>query len=157
MLKDGNEIAFGTCVPQAPNSTEDYRTSSLSLSLSFSLPKPFGPTPTGFIYRHTAGGPPTKGFYSQYDVGSELGKGSFATVLRAVHRFSGQLFAVKVIHPTKVVGQSKTPSETLVREISIMEKLNHRNICKLYEVYFQSDKGICTFSPPSLCSSSELI
>ncbi|KAF9566802.1 Pkinase-domain-containing protein [Agrocybe pediades] len=123
ILRDGNEIAFGTAVPQSHNGgLEDYR----------------------FIYRHTASGPPTDGLYAHYDVGTELGKGSFATVRKAVHRGTGRFFAVKMIHSSKAVrssGQSSR-SNLFAREISIMEKLEHPNICCLVEVFFQNDDNL---------------
>ncbi|KAF9531599.1 kinase-like domain-containing protein [Crepidotus variabilis] len=121
ILREGNEIAFGTSIPQPQNNgLEDYR----------------------FIYRHTAGGTPTEGLYTNYDLGSELGKGSFAIVRKAVHKSTGVWYAVKMIYPNKSVGQQSSKNDQLVREISIMEKLKHRNICKLFEVFFQADNSI---------------
>jgi serine/threonine/tyrosine protein kinase RAD53 len=78
-------------------------------------------------------------------VGTELGKGSFATVRKAVHKTTGKWYAVKMIAPGKSVGQQQSRNQNLIREISIMEKLDHRNICKLIEVFFQNDNSICTF------------
>ncbi|KDR75942.1 hypothetical protein GALMADRAFT_68135 [Galerina marginata CBS 339.88] len=125
ILREGNEIAFGTSIPQPHNAgLEDYR----------------------FVYRHTAAGVPLEGLYAHYDLGIELGKGSFATVRKAVHRVSGQWFAVKMINGSKTVrrgGHGNTSrNSTFAREISIMEKLEHRNICKLVEVFFQDDNAI---------------
>jgi serine/threonine/tyrosine protein kinase RAD53 len=97
----------------------------------------------GFIYRHTAGGQTTEGLFAQYDLGIELGKGSFATVRKAVHKATGRWYAVKMIYPSKSVGQQESRNQNLIREISIMEKLDHHNICKLVEVFFQNDNSIC--------------
>ncbi len=48
-----------------------------------------------------------------------------------------------MIHPSKSVGdQQARNKDALIREISIMEKLDHRNICKLFEVFVQKDNGI---------------
>jgi serine/threonine/tyrosine protein kinase RAD53 len=96
----------------------------------------------GFIYRHTAGGHPSEGLFAHYDLSTELGKGSFASVRKAVHRATGKWFAVKMIYPSKSVGQQQSRNQTLIREISIMEKLDHRNICRLVEVFFQNDNSI---------------
>ncbi|KAF8973309.1 kinase-like domain-containing protein [Flammula alnicola] len=122
ILNDGNEIAFGTSAPQPQNGgLEDYR----------------------FVYRHTASGPPSSGLYASYDIGIELGKGSFASVKRAIHKQSGIWYAVKMINAAKTVRQNgASRSATFAREISIMEKLEHRNICKLVEVFFQEDSSI---------------
>ncbi|KAJ2918044.1 hypothetical protein MD484_g2375, partial [Candolleomyces efflorescens] len=121
ILREGNEIAFGTpaAQPQAP--FEDYR----------------------FIYRHLAGGPPTTGLYAFYDIGTELGKGSFATVMKAVNRETGVWYAVKMIKD-KTAGrggeqQGQIRNTAIAREIAIMEKLKHPNICELKEVFLEEN------------------
>ncbi|KAH7916616.1 kinase-like domain-containing protein [Hygrophoropsis aurantiaca] len=124
ILKEGYEVAFGSPQPQ-PGNIEDYR----------------------FIYRHTAAGPPTGGLHAHYDLGHELGKGSFATVMKAVSRATGQWFAIKMIQENKVRRANATAGEAnasnaqkataFAREISILEKLNHPNICQLKEVFFE--------------------
>lgn len=87
---------------------------------------------------------PTEGLYAHYDLGIELGKGSFATVRKAIHRATGQWYAVKMIAASKAVrnGGQTSRNSTFAREISIMEKLEHPNICKLVEVFFQEDNSI---------------
>ncbi|KAM6502304.1 CAMK/RAD53 protein kinase [Amanita muscaria] len=119
ILREGNEIAFGTPLPQPQNGgLEDYR----------------------FVYRHTAAGPPTSGLYAHYDISTELGKGSFATVRKAVSRATGEWYAVKMIQDNKKgIGIRNT---SLAREITIMERLKHPNICELKEVFFQDNGDI---------------
>lgn len=126
ILKEGNEIAFGTPQPQ-PGSLEDYR----------------------FIYRHTAAGPPKKGLHAFYDISHELGKGSFATVMKAISRATGQWFAIKMIQESRIRRNTaqensrnvdKEQKDTaFIREISILETLDHVNICKLKEVFREGD------------------
>jgi serine/threonine/tyrosine protein kinase RAD53 len=41
--------------------------------------------------------------YSSYDIHTELGKGSFATVYKALHMASGEWVALKVIHEVRFV------------------------------------------------------
>ncbi|KAF8623401.1 hypothetical protein AX15_006393 [Amanita polypyramis BW_CC] len=119
ILREGNEIAFGTSVPQLQNGgLEDYR----------------------FVYRHTAAGPPTEGLYAHYDISTELGKGSFATVRKAVSRATGEWYAVKMIQDNKKGKGVRNTS--LAREITIMERLKHPNICELKEVFFQDNGDI---------------
>ncbi|KAH9859143.1 Pkinase-domain-containing protein [Lenzites betulinus] len=114
VLRDGNEIAFGTAVPQPHNGgLEDYR----------------------FVYRHMASGPPT------------LGKGSFATVMKALHKEEGKWYAVKMIQANKLRKglsnaslngvQEGDGSNNFAREINILERLQHPNICQLKEVFFE--------------------
>jgi ser/thr/tyr protein kinase RAD53 len=79
-------------------------------------------------------------------MGSELGKGSFATVFGALHRKTGTWHAVKIIQLSKVKpgpgdqldanGRVKNPFQ---REISVMESLRHRNICRMKEVFIEPD------------------
>lgn len=117
VLKEGNEIAFGSPHPQ-PGDLEDYR----------------------FIYRHTAAGPPQGGLHAQYDISHEIGKGSFATVMKAVSRATGQWYAIKVIQDNKVKRATANNNETaFAREISILERLHHRNICQMKEAFFEDN------------------
>lgn len=126
ILKEGNEIAFGTPQPQ-PGSLEDYR----------------------FIYRHTAAGPPKKGIHAFYDISHELGKGSFATVMKAISRATGQWYAIKMIQESRirrVAAQEHSRNidkeqkdSVFIREISILETLDHVNICQLKEVFREGD------------------
>lgn len=117
VLKEGNEIAFGSPHPQ-PGDLEDYR----------------------FIYRHTAAGPPQGGLHAQYDISHEIGKGSFATVMKAVSRSTGQWYAIKVIQDHKVKRATANNNETaFAREISILERLHHPNICQMKEAFFEDN------------------
>ncbi|TFK74274.1 Pkinase-domain-containing protein [Pluteus cervinus] len=122
ILRHGNEIAFGTSTPQPQNDgLEDYR----------------------FIFRNTVAGPPTVGIHAFYDIHSELGKGSFATVVRAVCRATGEWFAVKIIHGQRNNNREATDQSArraaFAREIAIMEKLKHPNICGLKEVFADAE------------------
>ncbi|KAF7357886.1 Pkinase-domain-containing protein [Mycena venus] len=131
LLKDGNEVAFGV----ATRSTEqgglfDYR----------------------FIFRDLVSGVVKRALYNSYDLSTELGKGSFATVYKALHMASGEWVAVKVIHETKRQGGPPPAtaseatrlgrSQTQSREISIMENLRHPNICQLREVFWNANGSI---------------
>ncbi|EMD33747.1 hypothetical protein CERSUDRAFT_125997 [Gelatoporia subvermispora B] len=109
LLHDGNEIAFGTVAPQTQNGgAEDYR----------------------YVFRHVAAGEPATGLHAEYQIDRELGKGSFATVMRAMHRATGKWFAVKVIQRSRL---RSTDSQSFTREISILERLQHPNICQFKE------------------------
>ncbi|KAI0355787.1 kinase-like protein [Trametes cingulata] len=131
VLHDGNEIAFGTPKPQpAEGGAHDYR----------------------FVYRHMAYTPPSGGVHAHYEMLHELGKGSFATVMKALHRSEGKWYAVKIIQSHKlrdgwenaiVNGKPTTKkSKRLLREITILEQLQHKNICQLKEV-FLDNYSIC--------------
>lgn len=127
VLKEGNEIAFGTPQPN-PGAADDYR----------------------FIYRHLAAGPPIEGLYAHYDITEELGKGSFATVMKAMCKENGHWYAVKMIQ-TKNLKRSMTKQQpngdrvsvdasiALHKEVQILQKLQHPNICQLKEVFYEPD------------------
>ncbi|KAK0448648.1 kinase-like domain-containing protein [Armillaria borealis] len=122
LLHDGNEIAFGTVIPQGPNSKEDYR----------------------YIFRMVAGGDKLEGVYADYEVAHELGKGAFATVVKAMSRKTGEWVAVKMIREKRPQGStSVTTTQTqLNREINIMASLSHPNICAMKGVYYHQDGSI---------------
>ncbi|KAI8052762.1 kinase-like domain-containing protein [Thamnidium elegans] len=67
---------------------------------------------------------------------SPLGGGKFSKVMLCYHYLTGLKVAIKMInkkeHPYRVMSR-------LVREISIMEVLNHQNVVKLYETYETAD------------------
>ncbi|EIW83744.1 kinase-like protein [Coniophora puteana RWD-64-598 SS2] len=110
ILKEGNEIAFGenpirrTSPPQ-----EDYR----------------------YIFRHMASEPAKGSLHASYSIGHELGRGTFATVMKCLSRTTSEWFAVKIIH-----SQAHKMATLFAREISILETLQHRNICQLKQVFF---------------------
>ncbi|KAJ7267704.1 kinase-like domain-containing protein [Mycena haematopus] len=146
LLKDGNEVAFGVATRSTEeNGAFDYR----------------------FIFRDLVSGVVKRALYNFYDLSTELGKGSFATVYKALHRASGEWVAVKVIHEVSLfvfvsmflsllTGQLQTkrqngPSGTAAsesartrsnREIHVMETLRHPNICQLREVFWNANGSI---------------
>ncbi|KAJ7797554.1 kinase-like domain-containing protein [Mycena olivaceomarginata] len=124
LLKDGNEVSFGVCVRSTENNgLYDYR----------------------FIFRDLVSSVEKRALFNSYDLSIELGKGSFATVYKALHRASGEWVAVKVIHETKRAGQ--TAAQASSREINVMEHLRHPNICQLREVFWNANGSIGRRSP----------
>jgi serine/threonine/tyrosine protein kinase RAD53 len=87
-----------------------------------------------------SGGEPTDGVHAHYDITHELGKGSFATVMKAIERATGKWFAIKIITEkhNRPADQNRV---AFSREIDIMKRLKHPNICELKEVFYQ-DNGI---------------
>ncbi|KAJ7092083.1 CAMK/RAD53 protein kinase [Mycena belliarum] len=121
LLKDGDEVAFGVSkVSRDEEGLYDYR----------------------YIFRDLVSGVIKRELYNSYDMSVELGKGSFATVYKALHISSGEWVAVKVIHETKRHTGSAVPDNGQSREITIMQTLRHPNICLLREVFWNANGSI---------------
>ncbi|KAE9403110.1 kinase-like protein [Gymnopus androsaceus JB14] len=118
ILTDGAEVAFGSTSSSPTNPFEDYR----------------------FIFRHTASGRNAEtGFYSLYDIGYQLGRGSFASVVQCMDRATGIFWAAKIFSNTIGIGGSGTlaskTDKMVSREIQILQKLSHPNICFLKDTF----------------------
>jgi eukaryotic-like serine/threonine-protein kinase len=72
-------------------------------------------------------------FFGDYKVLYHVGAGSFARVFRAMHRETGEVFALKVLRQRF----SETPEQykLFVREGMIGRSLRHENIVPIYEVF----------------------
>ncbi|XP_050368678.1 CBL-interacting serine/threonine-protein kinase 11 [Argentina anserina] len=81
---------------------------------------------------------PDNALFGKYELGKLLGCGAFAKVYHARNVFTGQSVAVKVINKKKLNGT--TLVSNVKREISIMRRLRHPNIVKLYEVMASKTK-----------------
>ncbi|XWS74430.1 hypothetical protein CRYUN_Cryun02cG0215400 [Craigia yunnanensis] len=75
---------------------------------------------------------PENALFGKYELGRLLGCGAFAKVYHARNVRTGQSVAIKVINKKKLSGTSLMSN--IKREISIMSRLNHPYIVKLYEV-----------------------
>ena len=60
----------------------------------------------------------------------KIGRGSFAVVWKARHRATGQVVAIKEIATDKLNQKLK---QSLECEISIMKRVEHRNIVRLFD------------------------
>jgi serine/threonine/tyrosine protein kinase RAD53 len=129
LLKHGEEIAFGTTWTPSDQVLEDYR----------------------FTFIHTAA-PPVEGVYSKYEVCHELGKGTFATVKKAICRLDAKFYALKFINgkamrhtqgASRASGNDKAKEDPVEREIKVLGTLQHEHICQLKEVFLQPNPQWC--------------
>ncbi|OVA09863.1 Protein kinase domain [Macleaya cordata] len=68
----------------------------------------------------------------KYQLGSLLGRGSFAKVFHARSLSNGTNVAIKVINKSSIKNTTMEPR--IIREVSAMHKLNHPNIIRIHEV-----------------------
>jgi len=81
-------------------------------------------------------------YVGDYVVTHRLGSGSFATVYRGQHKTTGVVVAIKAISLSRLDRKSL---ENLEGEISIMQRVNHRNIVRMLDikVWFKRPKPLC--------------
>ncbi|KAJ0412562.1 hypothetical protein ATCC90586_006929 [Pythium insidiosum] len=75
-------------------------------------------------------------FEEQYALGKTIGSGTFSIVREAIHKPSGQKYAIKCI---KREGLTAEDIEALTTEVAILKQMNHPNIMILHD-FFQEDK-----------------
>lgn len=76
-------------------------------------------------------------FYGPYKMLYLVGAGTFARVYRAVHRETGDVFAVKVLRQR--YSEDMTKTEQFLREASVVIPLRHQNIVQIHDV--KSERG----------------
>eukprot|EP01083_Nonionella_stella_P018957 52749_1 len=103
--------------------------------------------------------PQKKNFIEQYELGSEIGTGSFATVHKCykkneskdvIEQSDTQSFAVKVINKWYL---SDKELLGLRNEIQILKKISHKNIIKLIDIF---DDGKYVSMVLELCHGKDL-
>jgi len=75
---------------------------------------------------------------NQYVIGKELGRGSFGRVKMGIDSRTGMNYAIKTANKQKLkkklLARDKSVYSQLESEVAVMKKLNHANVCKLFEV-----------------------
>lgn len=97
-----------------------------------------------FIYQHLyeeeveieEGGPQKK-----YELRDTLGSGAFATVRLAIHKSTGEKFAIKIIDKKKFQMSGSQRKDALMDEVNILMKVSHPNIIGIKEM-FDTDKTL---------------
>ena len=65
-----------------------------------------------------------------------IGKGAFSTIYKGKHKDTGKYYAIKEISFENL----EKIRDSIKREFTLMKNLNHRNIIKLHEVFFDNDE-----------------
>ncbi|KPV77573.1 uncharacterized protein RHOBADRAFT_11861 [Rhodotorula graminis WP1] len=89
----------------------------------------FGPPADSFEleFRYSqsvSGSGAVRSIHAAYEVREQIGKGSFATVRKAIRRHDGRIVAVKIIQRARFASNPKT-MEMIEREVDIMKGLEH--------------------------------
>lgn len=82
-----------------------------------------------------------------YDMGHQVGEGTFGSVRKARHRQTGQIHAVKAVPKTKI------EEGELWAEIGIMKQLDHPHIMRLYYTFEDKDY---VYMASEICAGGEL-
>merc|ERR1719469_333016 len=77
---------------------------------------------------------PSLEFFLKYEIGMKLGSGASSQVYEVMCKASEKDFAAKCIVKEHALQEDQRHID-LSREISIMNMLEHDNICKFYEVF----------------------
>jgi len=72
---------------------------------------------------------------AHYALEGQLGYGAFAKVYRVVHRDTGQACAVKIVAKKQFRFQSPKLWIDQLNEAKLLQRMNHENIAKLYEIF----------------------
>lgn len=86
----------------------------------------------------TVEGPAEINLFGKYELGKLLGYGAFAKVYHARNIRTGQSVAIKAVCKQKALKEGLTAQ--LKREISIMHRLHHSHIVRLFEVLATKSK-----------------
>ena len=65
-----------------------------------------------------------------------IGKGAFSTIYKGKHKDTGKYYAIKEISFENL----EKIRDSIKREFTLMKNLNHQNIIKLHEVFFDNDE-----------------
>ncbi len=73
-------------------------------------------------------------FIERYDMKEQVGRGSFATVHRAIDKQSNAVVAVKNIDVAKM-NRTKRSQDFIQQEVVILKRLQHPHIIKFFDVF----------------------
>ena len=73
---------------------------------------------------------------SDFVIQSELGRNTVGVVLKAMHKSTGKIYALK----KKIVTELET-KKLLTNEVSLLQQLNHPNVIKCFGSFWDSDSS----------------
>ena len=131
VLRNGDLMSFGAIPWNGEGSSHRLWPISTPLSslIAISL---------GFVFRDLSHNPPPKPLIeTEYVLGREVGRGGSGIVMHALQKKNGESCAIKIIDNR---GRKEQQSEAVAREVSIMRRLQHSNICKMLDVFWEPSR-----------------
>ena len=86
-----------------------------------------------------------------YILGETIGEGAFAKVKLATHIYTGEKVAIKILNKEKI--NKSSDIKKIKKEITILQKLKHKNIIQLYEI-METNKNL--YIVMEYCEGKEL-
>lgn len=90
-----------------------------------------------------------------YLLGECLGSGGFGAVYEGTHQETGQRVAIKFLHDTK--GMEPEVQNRFVREVALLQRLDHENIVRLFEAGLHENKIYCAMELVECGSLKEVL
>src|SRR5262245_19102786 len=69
---------------------------------------------------------------TRYEIHAEIGRGGMGVVYRALDRQTGDLVAIKVLHPSTASDPHLV--ERFKNELLLARRITHRNVCRVYDL-----------------------
>ncbi|KAJ3042505.1 Checkpoint kinase 2, partial [Rhizophlyctis rosea] len=92
-------------------------------------------------------------FHRDYNLRHELGRGNFSIVKLAIHKRTGDQYAVKIIDRRRFAMNSKI-TLALDREVEILKSITHPNVVRFHDVFGDNDR---TFLVMELVSGGDFM
>ena len=74
--------------------------------------------------------------FGDYIIKETIGKGTFSKVKLGINKITGEKVAIKILDKSKIL--EKEDLDRIIREISILSKIDHENVIKIYQIYEDS-------------------
>src|SRR5207253_1697624 len=68
----------------------------------------------------------------RYDLHMEIGRGGMGIVYKALDRQTGDLVAIKIIHPS--IASDPALIERFTNELLLARRITHKNVCRVYDL-----------------------
>ena len=89
--------------------------------------------------------------FEDYIIKETIGKGTFSKVKLGINKITGEKVAIKILDKSKIV--EKEDLERIVREMSILSKMDHKNVIKVFQIYEDSNNFLIIME---YCEGGEL-